>query len=141
MKVNLKDIVENLLKWLIPLYILKMMCDGIAAYEMQQINGFSIEADLSAVKSKLVLLQAVEVLHNLVAGVWMFKQAGNAGLNKYIWGIFGLAKPFFGLLGFILLIMHRNFEIDRPASNDNIQSHANNQKAPQTCSISRQSKC
>ena len=129
MKIDLKEIIENLLKWLIPLYILKMMCDGIAAYELQQINGFSIEADLTAMKSKLAILQVVEVLHNLVAGVWMFKQAKNAGFNKYLWAAFGLTKPFLGILGFILMIIHKNFEIDRSVNNNELPSQPNNQEA------------
>ena len=101
--------VENLLKFLLPFLMLRTIWAVLAATYLKNICGSdSIQSEFIVANGTYILLarSAIDVMFNLIAACWLYIQAKEYALNKFLWPLYALIQPLVTLPVFIFIILY-----------------------------------
>gem|GEM_PF-4736106 len=65
-------------------------------------------------------LQGIRFLFNIAVGTWLFYQAKDLKFNRFLWPLFGLAKPSGAIVIFMLILVYEC----RKTQSENLETQA-----------------
>ena len=123
MEINIRTRFENLLKWLIPFFILSVLVNFLST-ELLKHSADAIFASKGNIPEKinyiLLGLQGIKFLFNIAVAIWLFFQAKDLKFNKLLWPLFGLAKPSGAIVIFMLILVYEC----RKTQSENLETQA-----------------
>nr|WP_320114120.1 hypothetical protein [uncultured Desulfuromonas sp.] len=111
MKIDIRPRFENLLKWLIPFFLLSVLANVIDS----KLLGHAMDAAIAnkgtfsiEIKNMLIGLKLIKFLFNIAVAVWLYFQAKDLKFNRFLWPIFGLIKPSGAIVIFMLILVYES---------------------------------